>query len=105
MKRLTAVVVTIGVIVAGYKHCVFARAPLEVSGMLEERSGGMYFSIARSSLGDVAIGDVLPIRIRAFPDETFLGRVDRLEDPMRVRLISRTDELRGGMPAMILVAN
>ena len=105
MKQLAAVVVTVSVIVAGYKHCTFAHAPLEVSGVLEARSGGMYFPIVRSLLGNVAVGDVLTIRIGAFPDETFLGRVDRLEDPMRVRLISSTDELRSGMPAMVLVAN
>jgi hypothetical protein len=105
MRQLAAVVVTVGVIVASCKYCSFARAPLEVSGVLELRSGGMFFPIPRSLLGNVAIGDVLPIRIGAFPDETFLGRVDRFEDPMRVRLISRTDELRDGMPAMVLVAN
>jgi hypothetical protein len=103
MGQLATVVMSLGAIIAGCNHGV--RAPLEVSGVLEARPGGMYFPIARNLLGDVAIGDVLPIRIGAFPDETFLGRVDRFEDPMRVRVISRTDELRGGMPAMVLIAN
>jgi membrane fusion protein (multidrug efflux system) len=65
----------------------------------------------KAETSHIRVGDRVPFRLDAFPDETFTGKIERVgvvtSDPtviVDIAIISNKDELHDGMAAVVLVA-
>lgn len=86
---------------------------IEARTVAADKMNPLYLRIdvRESELGHISIGKKVPIRVAAFPDETFVGTIERfhargdLTYTLSVALVAGKDELQPGMTATITVVD
>ena len=83
---------------------------VEWAGTVDVQPMAVHVDVPAAQVDLIAVGDTVMIRVAPYPDETFVGKVDRIERTdraqtyaVRVALVSNA-ELQAGMAATILVS-